>query len=87
MAGRVDDLLAASPAPGPDEVTAAFWQACHGGQRRMAEHLLSRGADINGIPGYAQHTAVDVAAEPDARRALLRDWLRDRGCRPAAGER
>jgi hypothetical protein len=53
----------------------------------MAEHLLSRGADINGIPGYAQHTAVDVAAEPDARRALLRDWLRDRGCRPAAGER
>ncbi|MCU1685731.1 MAG: hypothetical protein JWQ81_6470 [Amycolatopsis sp.] len=53
----------------------------------MAEHLLSRGADINGIPDYAQHAAIDIAAEPDTRRALLRDWLHDQGCRPAAGER
>ncbi|MGH3494557.1 MAG: hypothetical protein ACRDRL_32195 [Sciscionella sp.] len=28
------------------------WQACHGGQRRTAELLLARGADINGHPDY-----------------------------------
>ena len=25
----------------------AFWQACHGGERRMAEYLLALGADLN----------------------------------------
>jgi ankyrin repeat protein len=36
-AGRVEELLAADPAPAPDAVNDAFWQACHGGQRRVAE--------------------------------------------------
>jgi ankyrin repeat protein len=38
---RVDELIAAE-APTTQQLTDAFWQACHGGQRRMAEHLLDR---------------------------------------------
>jgi len=74
---RVEELLAASPSPGTEEITEAFWQACHGGQRRAAELLLGRGARINGIPGYSQQTAAEVAAGPDTRRELLVTWLRD----------
>ncbi|MBO0822281.1 MAG: hypothetical protein J2P27_00285 [Actinobacteria bacterium] len=46
---RVDELLAASP-HSKQQLTDAFRQACHGGQRRMAEHLLGLGADLNGTP-------------------------------------
>ena len=28
---QVEEFLAASPAPSPDDITEAFWQACHGG--------------------------------------------------------
>ncbi|MGH3274192.1 MAG: ankyrin repeat domain-containing protein [Streptosporangiaceae bacterium] len=79
MLSRVRELLAGSPPPGQEEITEAFWQACHGGQRRAAEYLLHRGADINGIPGYAQQTPLDIAPGPDTRRELLVSWLRDQG--------
>ena len=83
MLTRVEELLAASPAPGTEEITEAFWQACHGGQRRAAELLLGHGAQINGIPGYSQQTAAEVAAGPDTRREILVTWLR--GLAPEAG--
>src|SRR5207244_5434185 len=38
MISRVQELLADEP-PTHQQLTDAFWQACHGGQRRMAEHL------------------------------------------------
>ena len=31
-----------------DEVSRAFWGACHGGQRACAEYLLERGAETGG---------------------------------------
>ena len=31
---EVEELLAASPAPSQQDINEAFWQACHGGQRR-----------------------------------------------------
>jgi uncharacterized protein len=75
---RVGELLATSP-PSPDEITEAFWQACHGGQRRMAEMLLARGADINGHPDYTDQSPLEAAGAADTRRGLLVDWLRERG--------
>jgi uncharacterized protein len=83
MLARVEELLAAPPAPGTEEITEAFWQACHGGQRRAAELLLGHGAQINGIPGYSQQTAAEVAAGPGTRREILVTWLR--GLAPEAG--
>jgi ankyrin repeat protein len=82
LLSRVDDLLAASPPPTHEEITEAFWQACHGGQRRAADCLLARGADLNGIPGYADQTPLDIAGAADTRRENVVTWLRDLGAGP-----
>ena len=75
---RVEELLASTPPPSPDDITEAFWQACHGGQRRTAERLLASGADLDGTPGYSDQTAAQVAAEPGTQRENLVTWLHDR---------
>ena len=75
---RLEELLADTPAPSPDDITEAFWQACHGGQRRTAERLFASGADLDGTPGYSDQTATEVAAEPGTQRENLVTWLHDR---------
>ena len=44
----------------PDEVTHAFWCACHGGQQQVAEFLLNRDADIQWV-GYDELTPLGAA--------------------------
>lgn len=78
MMARAGELLAASP-PTRQELTDAFWQACHGGQRRMAEYLLALGADLNGAPSWGDSTPLDVADGIDTGREALVSWLRDQG--------
>jgi ankyrin repeat protein len=76
----VDGFLDGEPPSAGGEIDAAFWQACHGGQRRMAEYLLARGADINAIPDYAgQQTALGAAGSAGTQRQILVDWLKERG--------
>jgi ankyrin repeat protein len=75
---RVEELLATDP-PLPQELADAFWGACHGGQRRMAELLLSLGADINGAPSWGGGTPLDAADSQDTGREALVTWLRERG--------
>ncbi|MGW1776130.1 ankyrin repeat domain-containing protein [Streptomyces sp. NPDC002104] len=60
----------------PEEVTGAFWGACHGGQLSTAQYLLSQGADINWI-GYGGQTPLDIALTSDD--APLIEWLRSTG--------
>lgn len=79
MQSRVEEFLARNPPPSQAETNDALWQACHGGQRRVADYLLARGADVNWIPGYADRTPFDVASGPDTRREGLVKWLRDHG--------
>jgi ankyrin repeat protein len=79
LLARVEELLARSPTPSAEEVNDAFWQACHGGQRRVAEYLLTHGADVNWTPDYAEGTPLDVAGGLDTRREMLVTWLRDHG--------
>jgi ankyrin repeat protein len=87
MLPRLDELLAASPGPGEDDLNEAFWQACHGGQRRAAERLLAAGADIHAIPAYANgQTALDIAVHAGTRREQLAAWLRERGGAPGGGD-
>jgi uncharacterized protein len=76
---RVDEFLAADPPPTSSDIDAAFWHACQGGQRRMAEHLLAQGANINFIPEYSEQTALQAAGGTGAQRQILVDWLRERG--------
>jgi len=71
---RVEAAFAREPYPTPPEVTNAFWSACHGGQRRAAEYLLDRGADIDWI-GYEGLTALDAALRQGADDLVA--WLRD----------
>jgi len=77
---RLEELLGATPPPTRQDIDNAFWQACHGGQRRAAERLLDAGADIDTSPDYAgNRTALEQAVSPDTRRELLATWLRERG--------
>jgi ankyrin repeat protein len=78
---RVEQLLAAGPEPA--QLNEAFWHACRGGQRRVAEYLLRKGADIDATVEYAHGTPLDVAPGPDTRRDLLTTWLREQGAQPS----
>ena len=62
--------------PGSEQVSQAFWHACSGGQRRAAEYLLGRGADLNWVPDYAKGTPLDAATGAGTQRENLIGWLR-----------
>jgi ankyrin repeat protein len=64
-----------------DEVTIAFWCACHGGQRPAAEYLLDRGAKLNWISDWDGLTPLDAAQRADAPELI--QWLRSRGAKSA----
>lgn len=81
---RVDELITAE-APTTQQLTDALWQACHGGQRRMAEHLLALGAELNGTPSWADNsTPLDAADSLGTGRELLLTWLKEQGAKKAA---
>ena len=77
MLGRLEAILADDP---PAEVVSqAFWHACAGGQRRAAEYLLSRGADLNWEPHYAHATPLDAAGGLSTQQENVLGWLRGLG--------
>ncbi|MGH3578303.1 MAG: hypothetical protein ACRDU0_12200, partial [Mycobacterium sp.] len=76
-------FLGGHPAPTAEDITEAFWQACHGGQRRMAEYLLSCSADINAFPDYTTATPLDIAGSIGTRRDTMTSWLREEGATSA----
>lgn len=80
---RLEEMLAAEPAPSDDEVNEAFWQACHGGQLRAAEQLHERGPDLSYRPGYADNSPTEIAAQVDTLRQQLVEWLQAYGGQPA----
>ncbi|MEU0586624.1 ankyrin repeat domain-containing protein [Streptomyces sp. NPDC006132] len=64
--------------PSPDEITSAFWGACHGGQLATAQYLHRHGADIDWC-GYDDRTPLEIALAQDADDVVR--WLRDLGAR------
>ena len=79
---RLEQLLAERPAT-EDEVSQAFWHACAGGQRRAAEYLLARGADLNWVPDYSRGSPLDAARSLATRQDNVIGWLEERGARSA----
>lgn len=77
---RLQAFFACGMPPSPDEVTNAFWGACHGGQQPTAEFLLERGADLNWV-GYDGMTPLDTARRSGASELV--EWLRNRGAKSA----
>jgi ankyrin repeat protein len=75
---RVERLCLQTPEPSAGQITNAFWHACRGGQREVAEYLLNRGADLNWI-GYDRKTPLDVAHESSAGELV--EWLLARGAK------
>ena len=73
---RVREPFAGPAQPTPDDVTNAFWCACHGGQIEAAEYLLARGADHNWI-GHSGNTPLDAAVR-NGNRELV-EWLETHG--------
>jgi hypothetical protein len=80
MTDRLEELLRAQP-PANDAVSQAFWHACSAGERRAAEALLTRGADLNWVPEYARGTPLDAARGRGTGRDNVVRWLEERGAR------
>jgi uncharacterized protein len=78
---RVTDHFASRVTPRPDDITNAFWCACHGGQREAAEYLLARGAEINWV-GYDNLSPLDAANRSDEKE--LAEWLTSHGAKSAS---
>ena len=78
---RVEELCTQIPPPAIEEITNAFWHACRGGQREVAEYLIDRGADRNWI-GYDHKTPLDTV--PERGSSDLVQWLTTRGAKRAA---
>jgi len=85
MLGRLEEIVSGALAPA--DVSQAFWHACQAGERRAAEYLLARGADINWEPDYAHGTPLDAATGgPATMHENVITWLRERGARSADAE-
>ena len=73
-------------APTAEEITRAFWGACHGGRRECAEYLLDRGADAQLDPAVGGPHAARRGGARGCRRARglaarTRSEVRDRAGR------
>jgi len=73
--------------PSSQQVSQALWHACCGGQRRAAEYLLARGADLNWVPDYAEGSPLDAATGDGPQRENLIGWLREHGAHSAETDR
>jgi ankyrin repeat protein len=76
---RLGELLTDNQLGTSEKINQAFWHACAGGQRRAAELLLDRGADVNWVPDYADGTALDAARGRGTRQENVIEWLQSRG--------
>jgi uncharacterized protein len=84
LLSRLEALLGSDPPA--EDVSQAFWHACTADQRRAAEYLLSRGADLNWEPDYAQGTPLDAASGLSTRQENVISWLRELGARSSSSD-
>jgi ankyrin repeat protein len=78
---RVQEHLARQPACSREDVTKAFWAACHGGQQATAELLLGHGADLDWV-GYDHLTPLDIARRSGPDGLIV--WLLSKGAKSAS---
>jgi hypothetical protein len=78
---RVEAYFVGPQSTAPEEVSCAFWGACHGNRRDCAEYLLEQGAELNWIASWEPLTPLDAAIRSEAYG--LAEWLRGRGAHSA----
>ena len=76
MMDRLQQFFSGDSKPSADEVTNAFWNACHGGQLEAAQYLLAEGAALNWA-GHGGLTPLDAAARNN--NGELVNWLLQQG--------
>ena len=81
LMNRLENSFSGGTPPSSDEINAAFWGACHGGQRNAAEFLLNRGAEVNWVPSWEELTPLDAARRSNAGELV--EWLHGRGAKAA----
>lgn len=76
-------LLDADAATTQAQIDQALWHAGSGGQRRCAELLVNRGANLDFTPEYAAGTVLDAASGTGTQRTNLIEWLQAHGAQHA----
>jgi ankyrin repeat protein len=77
MMPLVTSLTQASPPPGQDDISAAFWNACRAGQLATARHLSGYGAELNWRAPWSGETPLDAAMQQHQRQVV--GWLASAG--------
>jgi len=78
---RLATYFEQEPKPSSDEITAALWHACRGGQLQTAQYLVEKGANLNWV-GWDKITPLDGAQRSGNQELVA--WLRDQGAKPAS---
>ncbi len=73
---RLQEHFASDTKPSRQDVTNAFWHACHGGQLESAQYLLAQGADMNWV-GHNHQTPLDAALRRGHQKVSA--WLSAEG--------
>lgn len=86
MTDRVEAMLLRDGTPvGGEDVSRAFWYACHGGRLDTATILARHGADVNWRPPWDGDTSPLDAAREEGGEELVR-WLREQGAMMGRGD-
>jgi ankyrin repeat protein len=67
--------------PPSEEITAALWHACRGGQLQAVQYLVEKGANLNWV-GWDNIAPLD-GAQQSGNNDLV-GWLREHGAKPAS---
>ncbi|MDG5473152.1 ankyrin repeat domain-containing protein [Jeotgalibacillus sp. ET6] len=81
LMNRIQQRFQGGDSPAPEQITEAFWLACHGGQKRSAEYLFAQEADLNWI-GYDNLTPLEAVQRNHAHHSLI-EWLINQGAKGA----
>ena len=79
---RLQQYFTGDSKPSADEITNAFWNACHGGQLEAARYLLAHGATLNWV-GHGGLTPLDAAARNGGEELV--EWLLEQGAISSKG--
>jgi len=77
---RLATYFEQGPKPAADQITAALWHACRGGQLQAAQYLARNGANINWV-GWDKIAPLDGAQQSGNQDLVA--WLRNQGAKPA----
>jgi uncharacterized protein len=72
-------LVEASPPPGPEDLSLAFWNACRAGQLPAARYLAAHGAELNWPAPWSGETPLGAARAQHQRETVA--WLAEIGAR------